>query len=158
MAVIKVTLSLLKKQKAYAVTIFLLALIVSLMLASVLTVMHKSGNLHDEAIKNANVPDLVIAIWTETYDPELPAILTSQGHTVREGVTFFTDRKNTFLSGVASREDLLVFPYMPEIYEYRVKSHAKGTFTLNEGEIMFPLFYERSFSLGRVEKREKCTK
>ena len=150
MAIIKVTFSLLKKQKAYAITIFLLTMVVSLMLASVLTILNKSGKLYDTASSNAHVPDFLIAHPAEDYDPGFPAHLEANGNVnySRKSPVFYADRQTTILNDVNLRDDLLVSMYTPDIYQYQVQSSQGQDFILDAGEVMFPLFYQRIFSIN----------
>ncbi|MCL1807448.1 MAG: ABC transporter permease [Oscillospiraceae bacterium] len=162
MAVWKVALSLLKKQKAYVVTIFCLSLVVSLMLTSVLTVMKRSGEIQDAAFEASSMPDLLCiydaeeydgAYGSEYYEPALAAQFAdlrdrSGIKSVAEKRSFAVMGNDISVNGGSLNEGLNFFPYQPEAETFKIKQFENGRFTLNQGEILLPLFYEDGYSLS----------
>lgn len=149
MAVWKVALSLLKKQKAYGVTIFALSLVVALMLSAALTVMKQSGTLQRTAFENAGCPDILYVYPESQYDAELPAFIGGKAEVesvrVEEGLS--VDRRCISFNGFEPQEWLHVLPHSPDQNAYRVLPEGDAAQTPGKGEILVPLLYEDYFSL-----------
>lgn len=149
MAVWKVALSLLKKQKAYGVTIFCLSLVVALMLSAALTVMKRGGELQRSAYENANCPDVLFVYPEPQYDTALPAFLENKEEVenVREDTAHLIDRRNISFNGIEPQEWLYVLPYVPGTTNYKVRSAGDDLPVPDEGEILLPLLYEGYYNL-----------
>jgi len=154
MAVYKVVLSLLKRQKAYGVTIFCLSLIVSLMLSCVLAVLQRSGELQREAFKNISMPDVMFFLVLHDPDEQIPKLRSDLSNVAavksfEEGRALATAAggKDIIAGGQELQESFIIAPYKPELRDYRIKAHEKGRFTLGEDEVLFPLMYEQAYSI-----------
>ena len=152
MAILTITLSLLKRQKAYGVTIFCLSLIVALMLSSVLTVLQRGGAIQHEAVLRISMSDVVIFAALSEHDEGLPALLSElRGaeavENVRVGSILYSLFGDVLIGGQELQEAFVVAAYDPGYMDYRIKSHDAG-FALKDGEALLPLKYESIFSIG----------
>jgi len=140
MAVFKVALSLLKKQKTYVFAVFFLTLIVSVMLATSLTIIIKTGTICEDTLKKINCPDIMVLLMddSEERNPEGYFKEKSDVKEVKISPYFFLNDNNTKLK----RKDdklpgvTLLFPYYNDLDNYTIISDKSGKFKLDDGEIM----------------------
>lgn len=151
MAVWKVALSLLKKQKAYGVTIFCLSLVVALMLSAALTVMKQSGTLQRTAYEKAGCPDVLFIYQESQYDTELPAFIEDKAEveSVHEEAVLIADRRKVNFGGFEPQEWPYILPHSPDKNAFKVIPDGDAPLTPGEGEILLPLLYEDYYQLHR---------
>jgi len=152
MAIFKVTSSLLRRQKAYGVTIFCLSLIVSLMLCSVLTVMQRSGVLLHEAIENISMHDVMFFVGVPEHDDEFVRLkdnLLDVGYVedFEVGRCLSPLPSNVFIGEQELQETMIISAYAPDLRNYRIRSNRDELFVLADGEVLLQLIYERTYSV-----------
>ena|GEM_PF-3561342 len=157
MAILKLALSLLKKHKAYAMTIFCLSLIVSLMLTAVLTVINRTANLQNDSFSSSKSPDFMVFLLSEDYDFSLSSKLSARDEvkSVRESVAVFVIRQEILFAGAAAKnevgsfgqEGLYILPYQIENGAFKIKGRPDQLENIGKGEIILPLLYENQYSL-----------
>lgn len=150
MATIKLIKAFLKKQKVYAISIFILTLIISASFISICSVLIDGSQHFDTINENSNSPDFINWVTPQDYDEDKINTIESNEYVdsveKTQSISFYSDKVTVsiFINGEKTGHSIPFRLYEPNKHSYVLET-KDSSYTPSQGNVFLPYIYKELY-------------